>query len=305
LINSVRDKIVKWNVKDQSEEIIDAGVSDKRLFVTEPEFAGALAAMERHGNTLSPVIRSAWDGLPLQTLTKSSPLRATGAHISIVGHITKDELKARLTRTDMANGLANRFLFCLVKRSKLLPYGGHVDDATMVGLTERFKQAVEFAKMVGRVKMTDAAAKAWGEAYEELSAERPGLLGAVTARAEAQVIRLALVYALIDGKDNLIDTEHLGAAMAVWAYCDQSAYLIFGDSLGDPVADEILSALRRAGGDGMTRTAISNLFGRNRNSDQIGAALAKLWGLGLARFEEQTTGGRAAETWFAMGGAKR
>jgi hypothetical protein len=303
LIHSVRDKVLKWNAKDHCEEIVDPGVSDKRLLVTEAEFAGTLSVMERAGNTLSPVIRNAWDGLPLQTLTKNSPAKATGAHVSIVGHITKDELKARLTRTDMANGFANRFLFCLVKRSKLLPYGGHVDDVTMARLAEQFKQAVEFAKRVGRVRMTDAAAKAWGEAYAELSAERPGLLGAVTARAEAQVIRLSLIFALLDSKDT-IDTAHLGAAMGVWAYCDQSAYLIFGDSLGDPVADEILSALRRAARDGMTRTAISHLFLRHRTSDQISAAVAMLHRLGLAQCEERLTGGRAAETWFAMGGRK-
>jgi hypothetical protein len=300
LINAVRDPIKKWDTKNKIEEVIDPGVRDKRLLVTEAEFAGALAVMDRSGNTLSPVIRNAWDGLPLQTLTKNLPLRATGAHISIIGHITQDELRARLRRTDMANGFANRFLFCLVRRSKRLPYGGHVDDATLAKLGERLKQAVGFAKTVGHVTMTNAAAEAWAKAYEELSADRPGLLGAVTARAEAQVIRLSLVYALIDCRGE-IDTAHLEAAMAVWAYCDESAYLVFGDSLGDPVADDIITALRRSPA-GMTRTDISNLFGRNRTADQIGAALAKLLGLGLARFEQQQTHGRSAETWFATGG---
>jgi hypothetical protein len=302
LINGVRDQIKKWDTKNKCEEIIDPGIKDKRLLVTEAEFAGALAGMERSGNTLSPVIRNAWDGLPLQTLTKNSPLKATGAHISIIGHITQDELRTRLKRTDMANGFANRFLFCLVKRSRRLPYGGYVDEAALARLEERFKQAVEFAKPIGRVTMTDAAAKAWALAYEELSADRPGLLGAVTARAEAQVIRLSLVYALLDGKGE-IDAVHLEAAMAVWAYCDQSAYLIFGDSLGDPVADDILAALRRSPA-GMTRTDISNLFGRHRTADQIGAALAKLLKMNLARFEEQQTAGRSIETWFATGGRK-
>jgi hypothetical protein len=244
LINSVRDKVVKWNKKDNSEETIDEGVSDKRLLVTEAEFAGTLAVMERAGNNLSPIIRNAWDSLTLQTLTKNSPLKATGAHISIIGHITQDELRARLRRTDMANGFANRFLFALVKRSKRLPYGGHVDDAALARLGERFKQAVELAQAFGRVAMTDAAAKAWALAYEELSADRPGLLGAVTARAEAQVVRLSLIYALLDEVGSEIDTAHLEAAMAVWAFCDQSAHLIFGDSLGHPVADDILAALR-------------------------------------------------------------
>ncbi len=279
---------MKWNAKDKCEEIIDPGIRDKRLMVTEAEFAGTLAVMERPGNTLSPVIRNAWDGQPLQTMTKNSPLKATNTHVAVVGHITNDEVRARLTRTDMANGFANRFLFCLVRRSKLLPHGGHVDDAAMVELTKRYAEAVAFAKVAGRVRMTDEAAKAWQQAYAELSAERPGLLGAVTARSEAQVIRLSLIFALLDSRDS-IDTAHLEAAMAVWAYCDQSAHLIFGDSLGDPVADDILSALRRDAA-GMTRTAISNLFGRHRTSDQIGSALAMLCKLGRAKFETRQTG---------------
>ena len=81
-------------------------------------------------------------------------------------------------------------------------------------LADRFAKAVEFAKTVGRVTMTDEAAAAWESAYPQLSADRPGLLGAVTARAEAQVIRLALIFALLDQRDT-IDTVHLGAAMAV------------------------------------------------------------------------------------------
>ena len=91
--------------------------------------------------------------------------------------------------------------------------------------------------------------------------------------------------------------------MAVWAYCDQSAHLIFGDSLGDPVADDILIALRRNGG-GMTRTDINNLFGRHRISDQIGAALALLLNLGRVSFENRQTAGRPVETWFGTGGPK-
>jgi hypothetical protein len=302
LINGVRDEIKKWDAKNKCEEIVDPGIKDKRLLVTEAEFASALAVMDRSGNTLSPVIRNAWDGLPLQTLTKNSPLKATGAHISIIGHITQDELRARLRRTDMANGFANRILFCLVRRSKRLPYGGHVDSAALAALGERFKQAIESAKTAGRVTMTQAAADAWALAYAELSADRPGLLGAITARAEAQVIRLSLIYALLDGKDE-IDTVHLDAAMAVWAYCDQSAHLIFGDSLGDPVADDIITALRRSPA-GMTRTDISNLFARHRTADQINAALALLLKLGRARFGEQGTDGRPIETWFAVGSWK-
>ena len=175
----------------------------------------------------------------MQTLTKASPLKATGAHISIIAHITEEEARARLTRTEMANGFANRFLFCCVRRSKLLPHGGALPETELADLAQRVKAAVEFARQVGRVGMTAKAVDAWAAAYAELSAERPGLVGAIIARAEAQVIRLALIFTLLDHKDT-IAPEHLEAAMAVWAYCEASALRIFGDSLGDPVADDIL-----------------------------------------------------------------
>jgi uncharacterized protein DUF3987 len=296
-IYAVRNPISKWNPKEKIEEVVDPGVSDKRLMVTEPEFAGALAVMERHGNTLSTHIRNAWDGLRLQTLTKSSPLKADGAHISIVAHITETELRARLTRTDMANGFANRFLFFCVRRSKLLAHGGNLDEAKLQELGQRTKGAIEAARKLVRVTMTEAAAGAWEAAYADLAADRPGLLGAVIARAETQVIRLALVYALLDCTHQ-IDVVHLEAAMAVWAYCEESATRIFGDSLGDPIADEILIALRRSGS--MTGSDMHNLFGRNRSADQIGIALGLLLKTGRAKFETRQTGGRPVETWSAI-----
>jgi hypothetical protein len=150
--------------------------------------------------------------------------------------------------------------------------------------------------------MTEPAKREWEAIYPHLSAEQPGLLGAITARAEAQTIRLALIYALLDGKDQ-IDVVHLRAAIAVWEYCEASAARIFGNALGDPVADEIMLALQHAAGTGMSRTAIRDLFGRHRSGDRIGAALAFLSTKGRARMEKKITDGRPSETWFAVGGA--
>jgi Protein of unknown function (DUF3987) len=301
LINEVHDEVQKWDLKKKRFEIVDPGVADKRLMVTEAEFANALAVMERPGNTLSPTIRKAWDGHTLSTLTKNCPLKATKPHISIVGHITEDELRARITRTEMANGFANRFLLACVRRSKLLPHGGNLHDGEIHRLGEHIKRAVEFGKNVGRVHMTEAARGEWETIYPQLSAEQPGLLGAITARAEAQCVRLALVYALLDQQES-IDVPHLRAALAVWEYCEASAARIFGNALGDPVADEILRALLQAGSAGMTRTAIRDLFGRHRSGDRIGIALALLITKGRARMEQKVTGGRPSETWFAVKG---
>jgi hypothetical protein len=300
LINEVRDPVKDWDAKINADITIDQGASDKRLLVTEAEFASALSVMERQGNTLSPVLRKAWDGSKLSTMTRNSRLTATGAHVSIVGHITEAELKARLTRTEMANGLANRFLIPLVKRSKLLPHGGDTLEPSVVAdLSARINDAVSYAKALDRVRMVPEAAAMWEGIYKDLSADRPGMLGAITARAEAQTVRLAMIYALLDHCDR-IGEAHLQAALAIWQYCEASAVHIFADALGDPVADQIAEALRGADQDGLNRTEISGLFGRNQSAERIGSALALLQGRGLALPESRVgVTGRRTEVWIA------
>jgi hypothetical protein len=88
----------------------------------------------------------------------------------MVGHITEDELRAGITRTDMANGFANRFLFACVRRSKLLPHGGNLHEAEILKLGQRIKAAVERGKTVGRLQMTEAARREWEAIYPDLSA---------------------------------------------------------------------------------------------------------------------------------------
>ena len=97
---------------------VDAGESDKRLLVVEPELAVVLRRMERESSSLSPLLRQAWDSGEIGTLTKNSPLRATGAHISVIAHITQEEVQRYLTATEQMNGFANRFLWLLVRRAR-------------------------------------------------------------------------------------------------------------------------------------------------------------------------------------------
>ena len=127
LIHHVRDPVEKKKLNGEIE-VVDAGVYDKRLFAIEAEFGRLLAVMKRLGNTLSAVVRCAWDGDTLQTLTKNSAEKATGAHISVVGHITKDEVLSLLHKTEAANGFGNRFLWLYTQRSKCLPEGGQPID---------------------------------------------------------------------------------------------------------------------------------------------------------------------------------
>ena len=302
LVWQVRDPIEKLEpVKEkgrptgeQQTVIVDEGVLDKRLLCYEPEFASVLKVLGREGNTLSALVRQAWDSGTLRTLTKNNPAVATGAHISILGHITKAELLRYLNDTEAANGFANRFLWICVRRSKVLPEGGGVPDYH--GLVQPLHEALERARKIGRLQRDDEAREAWAEIYPGLSEGEPGLFGAVTARAEAQVLRLSVLYAALDGAEAM-QLPHLMAALAVWEYCEASARYIFSDATGDPIADRILDSLRIGG---LARTGISALFQRNISASRIDQALNLLLTTGKAHLSRQETEGRPTEVWTAV-----
>jgi Protein of unknown function (DUF3987) len=304
LIWAVRDPIEKQErVNERGQPVryetvvADPGEEDKRLMITEPEFANVLKQTERQGNTLSAILRQAWETGRLRSLTKNSPARATGAHVTIVGHITAEELRRYLTATETANGFANRFMWFAVDRSKLLPEGGQVPEFALAGLTGRLRAAADFARGVGEVRRDPEARELWAVLYARLSADRPGVAGALLARAEAHVLRLAMIYALLD-KSAVIRAEHLVAAVALWDYAERSVLFVFGDATGDPLADDILRLLR-ASPQGLRRSDITRFLSNNVTAARLNIALGFLLRFGLAFSESRETGGRNAEWWFA------
>lgn len=290
-----------WHVRDAAMSgDADSGVTDKRLFIMEPEFAKVLRVVERDGSTLSPVLREAWDSGCLTTLAKNAPTSATDAHVSFVGHITADELRRYLTATESANGFGNRFLWVCAKRARYLPDGGDPDERRLKSIREQFAIAIQCAREFRECRRDARAGERWRAVYRELSDGKPGLLGSMTGRAEAQVMRLAMLYALSDAQST-IELEHLNAALALWRYCFESARYVFGDSLGDRVADDIHAAIVEAGGPGITRTELSNALGRNRSRTEIARGLARLADTGLVRFEHDSSGvGRPIERWYSV-----
>ena len=301
LIWEVRDPIYK--MKDGQEELVDKGVSDKRLLCTETEFAQALTVMQRAGNTLSRTVRDLWDRGNVRSMTKNSPAKTTGAHVSIVGHITAGELRTLLDSTSAMNGFANRFMFGCVKRARVLPHGGNLDPRDLQLMGAQVMARMNDARSIDRVTMANDAASDWSHIYEHLSEGAPGLMGAICGRAEAHTLRLALIYALLDGKPH-IEPAHLMAALGVWEYCEASARHIFGNATGNPIADEVLRALQGAGEGGLSRTDLRDLFSHTRSASAIDGALQALLRIKRVRTFRADTGGRPREMWAAIREAK-
>lgn len=304
LIDAVRDASYRREpIKDKRtgtvteyQTILDRdGIEDKRLFVVEEEFAGVIKVLARETNSLSTVIRQAWDGGALRVLTKHTGAVATDPHITILGHVTPAEIRRYLSDTELVNGFANRFLWLAVKRSKLLPHGGYFADEMIASLGKSLEETLTPARDIGRIRLDDDATLAWEAVYEELTTPPPGVLGALAARAAPQVLRIAALYAVLD-VSSWITYAHLQAALALWEYSAASLAYVFTPTADAPPAerapkDVILAALRERP---HTQSEISALFNRHKSSTELSAMLNELKDRRFVSCE-----------WVAIDGARR
>ncbi|HAA81537.1 MAG TPA: hypothetical protein DCE09_08300 [Thermoanaerobacter sp.] len=307
LIWAIRDPIVEY-IKDKKtgefkKEVVDLGVEDKRLLVTESEFATILKRMQREGNILSPIIRQAWDGYKIQSLSKNNPAIVTEPHVSIIGHITVEELRNHLRNVELFNGFANRFIWQCVRRSKLLPEGPVVPDAVYNEIIQKLVDVFKWVKEnKGEIYRDDEATEFWKVVYPMLTEGKDGTIGAITSRAEAQVLRLSLLYAILD-KSKVIKRRHIESAIAIWQRSEQSVEFVFGDKTGDTIQDSIMEALKQKP---MTQTEIyRNVFNSNVQATKIKEALQKLSAKGKVTCIVEQTKTKPKKIWVTVEWAKK
>lgn len=304
LIFKVRDP--RLNLDDDKKT--DEGAESNELLLVETEFSKVLVVSGREGNTLSDQMRIAWDGGILESMVKKDPIKATNPHICLLGHITTDDLANSLSAKQIANGWGNRILWPMVKRSKIMPEGGYLDDAVIQDLGTRLRGKLDRARQIGRMTRSDEARELWADVYYKWAhQDRLGLLGQLTARPEAQTLRLSVAYALLDGS-SIIELSHLQAALAVWRYCEQSVYRIFGSVSGSPMQDKLLDAITKAGERGLTATEQNDVFNGHVMASELEKARNALAREGLIQtYTNKETGGRPRKITvlarYAPGGA--
>jgi hypothetical protein len=304
-------KVADICTKDPETKQVEVEPVEKRLFVLEPEFSRILANIRREGNVLSQIIREGFDTGNLATLTVN-PRQAAGAHICLVAHITPEELSARLNQIEMANGFGNRFLWFAVKSNKVMPKTAPIPAEVFSEFVPRLQSLRSLPEC--NVDLSDMAKPLWEQIYPELRKDHPGLVGAMIARRAGIVLRLALIYRLLDLdpltsvservgakeirnrqlKQRGIQVEHLNAALAVWDYCEASARMLFGDKSGNPLADRLYQLLANG------PMNAGEFFGHtNQPADAIRSALTYLERSGRVRMTKVhwTGRGRPAERW--------
>ena len=293
-------------VKDDSgdpsdEKRFEPGVEDKRLFVMEDEIAQVFKRANREGSTLGPTLRLAYDGRDLSVMNRRS-MTATAPHIVIVGHISPGELQTVVRSGDVEGGTLNRFLYICSRRSKRLPDGGNAPQDVVEAAAKAFGEAVELGRKAGKVHLTQRARQHWASVYNRLTAERPDtVLTKATGRRAPYVMRLAMIYALLDQRTE-IDVADIEAAESLEQYSVDSARYVFESHIdkGSTELGKLAQFIRTGGVEGKTRNEIRNvLYKRNRKADLITADLKALLQQGSVVEVQMSTAGRPAMAYFA------
>jgi hypothetical protein len=291
---------------------------DKRLLVIEEEFSRVTTVKGRDGNTLSQAIRTVFDRGYLEKITSTSSERAANTHISIIGHTTPEEMKECLGTLDLLNGFVNRFLIFGVSASKTIALPKPTPDEVFTDFANRLRALAQ----VGRrdedghyksipVAMTSEAEELWEEVATHRFSKEAGLIGSILARARPIVLRLSLIYALLDWEIQpvaleggavahevighpVVDTIHIEAALAVWDYCEESARRLFAG--GKPrslvgIEGKIVQVLRDHGA--LTKDAFNDHLSP-KQKEQFPDGIARLLEKGIVRETKLRSGKRGA-----------
>jgi hypothetical protein len=281
----------------RDSEMDDQGVDDKRLLIIESELGRGFGAIKRGLNSLSAVLREAWDGDPLRTLVKRHALTCLEPHVALIGAITQEELRKRLGETELWNGLGNRFLWIRVTRPHLLPDAVELPWRELEGPMRQIAEAIELAQNIGELHRSECARERWREIYCNLSAtEHSGVRGVLTDRAEAHVLRIAMIFALLDSS-SVIERCHLDAALTFWRFAEASVIEIF-NGLGKD-ARTLDSILKMAAPSELSREEINRKASGHLYGNRLKSAGAELVRAGRATFRIEKTAGRPRALWKA------
>ncbi len=273
-----------WTIRDdtldEDGEVTEAGVKDKRLYISEAEFAGTMAAASREKNTLSATIRTAWDGKNISPLVKNAQWCATNPHIVITGHITSAELLDRMSDVDAQSGFMNRFVILHIVRPKLVPLPKRTPDADVQRIAALFAEAVIFARDNDHqgsdgveMKLSPDAIKYWCGRYKALTKEDSGLAGVLLVRTEIYCRMFAMIFALLD-KSATIEVDHIKAALAWIRYWRDSVRYIFQTLAAKAEASKMNDTAKSvyefiSSNSKCTRTELTNHFKNKLNSSEI------------------------------------
>lgn len=300
-IHIIRDASVSTPPRGKPEA--DPGYQERlrRVVFQLSEFASFIRKFEQPGDTLSATYRNMWDGRRLENNPRNHPASATNYHASLIADVTPEELKHYLDDVEFMNGFLNRFIIVYSERGKLVPTPGQIEREQFDDLCARIRSAATLAEDTQEMARDSATERLWVALYPQLASPPPGRLSNLLSRARPHVLRLSMIYALLDGSA-VVRKEHLLGACAVWDYAAESCAWIFDGSTGNRRCDRFISAVRSLGG-AAKQGDVHKVLGNNWDRAVYDEVLDQLveWQMVEVESRRPPGGGRPA-CWYRLTG---
>ncbi|WP_436776065.1 DUF3987 domain-containing protein [Yinghuangia sp. YIM S09857] len=248
--------------------------NDGRVIFLEEEYVTVMNRAKRDGS-LSGVLRQAWDGNTLASMTAKNGARVSGAHVVIHGHTVPREFRTAISGTDIQGGTYNRLLTFHVQRSRRLPIGHTIPSRALETAHDALRAGLGFARKVKRVGFSSTALDLLnGELREEIESwdEGDDTVRAFANRADVQVMRIAALYALMDQRRQ-IEPRDLRAAWALVRYALESVAHLMGAGAADGLEARIRTLVVQAGATGIKSAELYRKLGRLADSAAIATAI--------------------------------
>jgi hypothetical protein len=275
----------------------------KSVLMIEHELNRLFTVMARQGTTFRDYLELMWDCKAMSTHRVRDNHVCHDPHGSIIGHIQTEVARGSMKASLRDSGLANRFLYCSSRRSKVVVFPKQIQwrEHELVDRVKKVIQQFEEKpeELAILMRWSDEGSRAYAEFAESGESDNVFL-----TRRRPQVARLSMLYALLDGKGE-IGAEHIRAARVVWDYNVKTVEYVFGNVINatnNSAADKILFILKRLpAGHGLNLKQISlQVFNNNADKATVHMALEELKFRKLAYMARgASTGGRPPEIWYA------
>ncbi|MGO0308720.1 DUF3987 domain-containing protein [Endozoicomonas acroporae] len=295
------------SIQDPDNDNEREGVQDKRLMITESEYANVLAQGQRGGNTLSMVLRDAYDGKMLANMTVN-PRMATHPHINIIGHITPEELSGHKSfLTQAQNGALNRNLIFSAKREKPIPNPRRYSSQEAEALSKWYAEVIikardqrpidnAFNDEGKEITMSEEGLKIIEAEYIQRESDldsMPRILSYLASRHRVFIWRLSAIFALMDYSD-VITAEHVSQAYKCMDYSLDSLRYLLKTARQEAQQEEAASLAERIlyaitfinNGSGCTLTDIHKHFKNKLKSSDMEKAICTLLESAPPKIEE-------------------
>jgi primase-polymerase (primpol)-like protein len=289
--------------------------STTRIALQISEMKNLFDAMNREGSTLSGQLRNVYDCDPVENerSDKKKSFLALDYLIGILGTITPRELREVMGNINWANGVANRFLWCIATRSKTLKTSRVIPDFS--DWAERVKALCALDREVNQEAFdySKQGLELWDDWVDSLPEDDDDNLGLSQARVKPNCLRLASLYAQLDerrlqGWKIALEPIHVEAAIEIVTRSRESVawYLEMGQSTKptSTFADTDLMKLhvalaekvRETGRAQISSTDVRNMFSRRSGAERDALCLAAKLHIEM---RPGPSGGPPAKFWVA------